>query len=386
MPLSLACLMRSQTIRKYDGEPHVLDDLQLVGEPLDDRWRQVVAPPLPGTLPRQVVEVAGSVGEALGDREVGQLRLAELDVDVGALGDPQRVVARLGKLAEQVPHLGRGLQVVLLALELEPLRVAERRAGLHAQQRVVRLVVLAVHVVRVVGGDQRGADLAGDLDELRVRVALGLQPVVLQLDEQVVLAEDLLQPPGLVERALLVALQQRLQHVPAEAAGGGDQPVVVAPEQLPVHPRLVVVALHERQAGQLDEVAIALIGLGQQREVVVELLAALGVAAGVVDAAAPRRTLAAILVGHVRLGADDRLHALGAALLEELEHPVHVAVIGDAERRLAVGDGLGDEIVEARCAVQHRELGVDVEVGERIPHWRSTSLSWPLTGRRLTRM
>ena len=63
---------------------------------------------------------------------------------------------------------------------------------------------------------------------------------------------------------------------------------------------------------ELDEVAVALVALGQQREVVVELLAALGVAAGVVDPAAARRALAAGLVRHVRLGADDRLDALGA--------------------------------------------------------------------------
>ena len=73
------------------------------------------------------------------------------------------------------------------------------RAGLHAQQRVVRLVVFAVHVVAVVGGEQRRADLAGDLDQLRVGVALRRQAVVLELDEEVVLAEDLLQAAGLVE-------------------------------------------------------------------------------------------------------------------------------------------------------------------------------------------
>ena len=179
---------------------------ELVGQPLDDRRRAARRPTARvGALPREVVEVAGVVGEPLRHREVGQLRLAELDGDVGALGDPQRVVARLGKVAEQVAHLRGRLEVVLLALELEPLRVAEHRPGLHAQQRVVRLVVLAVDVVRVVGGDQRRADLAGDLDQLRVGVALGLQAVVLQLDEQVVLAEDVLQPAGLVERALLVA-------------------------------------------------------------------------------------------------------------------------------------------------------------------------------------
>ena len=133
--------------------------------------------------------------------------------------------------------------------------------------------------------------LAGDLDELRVGLALGGEPVVLQLDEQVVLAEDLLQPAGLGERALLVALQQRLQDVAAEAAGGGDEPVVVLLEQLPVDLRLVVVALEEGEAGQLDEVAVALVGLGEQGQVVVELLAALGVAARVVDPATPGRAL-----------------------------------------------------------------------------------------------
>jgi hypothetical protein len=88
---------------------------------------------------------------------------------------------------------------VLLAFELEPLRVRQGGAGLHAQQRVVGLVVLTVRVVRVVGGEQRRADPAGDLDQLRVGLVLGGEPVVLQFDEQVVLAEDLLQPAGLLE-------------------------------------------------------------------------------------------------------------------------------------------------------------------------------------------
>jgi len=302
------------------------------------------------------------------DGEVGQQRLAELDLDIGTLGDPQRVVARFGEVAEQVAHLGSALQVVLGAFELESLRVAEQRPGLHAQQCVVRLVVLAVHVVRVVGRDDGGADLLGDLDQLRVGVALGLQPVILQFDEQVVLAEDLLQPPCLLHGALLVALHQCLQDVATQAPGGGDQAVVVLLEQLPVHARLVVVALQERQAGQLDEVAVPLVVLGQQGEVVVQLLATLGVAARVVDPAATCRALVAAVVGHVGLGADDRLHALLAALLEELEDAVHVAVISDTQARLAILHRLGHEFVETGRAVEHRELGMDMQVGERVAH------------------
>jgi hypothetical protein len=34
---------------------------------------------------------------------------------------------------------------------------------------------------------------------------------------------------------------------------------------------------------------------------------------------------------------------------------------------LAIGHCLGDEVVEPRSTVEHRELGVDVEVGEGIP-------------------
>ena len=244
------------------------------------------------------------------------------------------------------------------------------RARLHAQQSVVGLVVLAVGVVRVVGGEQRGADPFGDLDQLRVGFVLGGDPVILQFDEQVVLAEDLLQSSGLVECAFLVAVEQRLQHVPTEAPGGGDQSIGVLLEQLPVDPRLVVVALEERQARELDQIAIAGFVLGQQGEVVVELFAAFGVAARVVDAAASGRPFGAVVVGHVGLGADDRLDALLAAFLVELERAVHVAVIGHADRRLAVGDRLGDQFVEARRPIEHRELGVDVEVAERVGgHW-----------------
>ena len=273
MARSRACLTRSQVMRKYDAKPMSLMTLSSYAIRSTADAGQIVAPAIAGTGPGEVLEVLAVRREALRDVEVGQQRLAERDVELGPLGDPQRVVARLRHLAEQVPHLVGGLEVVLLTLDLEALRVRERRPGLHAQQRVVRLVVLAVGVVRVVGGQQRGADAAGDVEQLRVRLALRRQPVILQLDEEVVLAEDLLQPSRLLERTLVVALEQRLQHVSTETSGGGDQTLVVLLEQLPVHPRLVVVALEERQARQLDQVAVAGLVLGQQREVVVELAA-----------------------------------------------------------------------------------------------------------------
>ena len=66
--------------------------------------------------------------------------------------------------------------------------------------------------------------------------------------------------------------------------------------------------------------------------------------------------------------AEDGLDPLGLRLLVELNGPEHVAVVGHPDRGLTVLDGLRHHLVEARRPVQHRELGVDVEVGEGIGH------------------
>src|SRR5207302_7644592 len=126
-----------------------------------------------------------------------------------------------------------------------------------------------------------------------VGLALQLQAVVLELDEEMVASEDVLESPGQRGGAGQVALRQRLEDDPAEAPGGGDDPVVVALEQLPVETGLVVVTLEVGGARELHEVAIALGGLGEEREVVVELLPALDVAAGIVHPAPPDGSLVA---------------------------------------------------------------------------------------------
>ena len=109
---------------------------------------------------------------------------------------------------------------MLGALEAEPFGVVHRRAGLHAQQGVVGQVVLLPGVMAVVGSQQRRPQAMGDLDKLRVGLALLLQPVVLQLDEQVVPPEDVLEPGGTRSGELHVTAQQGLVDEAPEAPGG----------------------------------------------------------------------------------------------------------------------------------------------------------------------
>ena len=147
-----------------------------------------------------------------------------------------------------------------------------------------------------------------------------------------------------------------------KTTGGSDESFAVALEQLPVHAGLVVVALEKREAAELNQVAVPLVGLGQQREVVVLLLAAFGLAARVVDSTSASGSLGAGLIGHVGLGADNRFHALLLALAIEVEHAVHVAVIGHTQRGLAIGSCLGHEFVETSGTVEHRELGMHMKM------------------------
>ena len=82
----------------------------------------------------------------------------------------------------------------------------------------MRLGVVLVRVVAVVRGEQRRLELAGDVEQRRVGLRLLGEAVVLQLDEEVVAPEDVLEARRGLERARLVAVEQQLQHEPAEAA------------------------------------------------------------------------------------------------------------------------------------------------------------------------
>ena len=203
--------------------------------------------------------------------------------------------------------------------------------------------------------------------------------VVLQLHVGAAGAEDVPQAPGVAERRIEVVPQQRLADVAPEAARARQDALGVLGQDLPVHLGLVVVALEEGSAGDLDEVAVARLAIRQQGQVVVELVAGGRLSAAVVHLALPGGALVAALVGHVGLDAQDGLHAAGAAGLVERHDPVEVPVVGYPERRLAVGRGGRHERFDPRGAVEHRVLGVGVQVNEAVRHSPLPRLSAPQT-------
>ena len=294
----------------------------------------------------------------------------ELGQELHALGDRQRLVARVREVAEDRAHLLGALQVELLRIEPKALRVRLELLLLDAEQDVVGLGILLADVVEIVRRDDGDPERPRDPNLFPDDRALIRETVVLHLDEVALGPEDVAMPRRGLLGALALAGQQQDGELGRKAARQADQTFGVLGQQLRVHPRPVVEALEVREGDELQQVPVAGLVLGQQGQVVVALLAL------------TRCPVEARARGHVGLHADDRLHPELARGLVEPERPEHRAVIGHGQRRHAVAHRLGEDRGCLRVRprrfdpgrpVQERVLRVGVEVHEARPHCRGPS-------------
>ncbi len=271
------------------GEAHLLDRLQLVGEPFVQLGRDRFIALLQAFFAEceQVLEGVLAVGE----RELREQDVAECELDVAALGDLERAAHRVVVAGEVERHFLRRLEVEVVGVELPVVRVLQRVARLDAEQRFVCACVGVAEVVHVAGCDGGEPALRCELGELRQDALLDLQVRVLQLDVDVGLAEGVGEARELGLGVGGAVFLERAADAAGEAAGERDQAGAVAGEELPVDARLVVVALEVAERCEADQVAVAGVVGGEQGEVGVALR--LGVA----------------VVGDVDLAADDRLDA-----------------------------------------------------------------------------
>ena len=218
------------------------------------------------------------------------------------------------------------------------------------------VVIVAREVVDVPGADDRAADLPRDLDDPLVALVLQRDLVLLDLEVDVVAPDRVHQVVDVLARLVRTVVAEQLAEARGQAAGERDDPLAVGRELRHVDRRLApVVAIDEALGGELGEVRVAGLVLGQQRQVVA------------LDA--PRAALG-VIVDDVQLAADQRLDAVLLGGLVELDRAVHHAVVGEPERGLVERGGTGRERVDLAGTVEQRVLGVDVEVGAGGRHQR----------------
>ena len=150
--------------QEVGGEPHPVDDAQLVLEPVEHLGGGFGAVAVAQALARRARggRPRGSSRRAAGT--AGKWRLPKLEALVVLLdqvGDPRRGGQGLLVAGHRGVHLLGAADVELVGLELHPVRVVDRLAGVDAEQDVVRLGVLAGQVVGVAGGDERAGPSGG---------------------------------------------------------------------------------------------------------------------------------------------------------------------------------------------------------------------------------
>ena len=327
---------------------HLADRPQLELETLAQLGRLLPVPPRETLLALldEVLERISSVRR----RKRRQQDAVELDRHRAAFGDLERPRDRLRVCGEERAHLVGGLEVELVGLEAPVAGVREGVARLDAEEGLVRRRVLVAQVVDVAGGDQRDPGSLRKRDEPGIDLLLDRQAGILELDEDLVAPEHVDEPDQLGLGLGIGAALECLAHPPGEAARQRDQTLRVTGQQLPVDPRLVVVALEVAGRGEPDQILVALARLGEQGEVCVSLGQRFPV------------------VTDVDLAADHRLDPGLAAVPVELDRAGERAVVGQRHRRHVELGRACDEIRDPARPVEDGVLGVDVQVHERGCH------------------
>ena len=199
-------------------------------------------------------------------------------------------------------------------------------------------IVVLAEVVAVTRGNGLRPDALRDAAKDRKGTAFLFDIVVLELDEVVLFAEDVLVPLGNGQRLFFVALCCRLGDLALETGGQGDNPLVVLLQYFIIDTRLIVETLEVADGNDVAQVLIALEVFRQEDQVIGKPCLLV-----LVEAAAR---------GHIDLAADDRLEPGVLHLHVEVQHAVHVAMVRDSTRGLPHLLETGDERTDLVHAVQ----------------------------------
>ncbi len=197
--------------------------------------------------------------------------------------------------------------------------------------------------------------------------------MILHFDEPVLFTEDVLVHrrrlhgrfviANLPDVAFLAGAVRRKQlwNLTAETSRSRDDSLAVLGEQLEIHAWLVVEAFEICLRRELHEVAISDLILCEQRQVISLVLPA--------GQSVETRTRC-----YVRLDTEDRFDADGRRGLVEVDDAVEHAMVGDRDRWLAICGGGPHHVLDPRRTVEHRELGVNMEMGEAVAWQRDSSV------------
>ena len=146
----------------------------------------------------------------------------------------------------------------------------DRVRGLHAQQHLVRVMIVFAQIVAVVGGYQRNVQLFFQAEEVGMDLLFQLQALVLNFQKEIAPAEDVLVLAGgrLARSSYLPAIRFS-QSSPARQPENPIRPCGMLGQIVLADARLAIEAVQRGLRGNADQVAVALFVFRQHQQMVV---------------------------------------------------------------------------------------------------------------------
>ncbi len=278
------------------------------------------------------------------------------------------IAERLGNIGEDFVHLLLRLKPFLLGIEHTGGVVEVLTRG-ETEQMVVSLSVLLVHEVGIVGADELDAIFLSQFDEHAIGFLLqgegfAVGPdagvfhlVALQL-QIIIVAEDTFIPLDSLTGSGNIVADNLGRHLSGYTGRAYDEVFVITLQVFAVRSRTHVEAIDPRTRDEFDQILVAIVILGQHDEVPSALVALVGL------------TKFLLAVGHIHLTAENGFERLQPfllaaavyliAIVEQLLHAEHVAVVGDGHAAHAVANSLVNQFLDTRLSVEDTIIGMYV--------------------------
>ena len=176
------------------GKAHFDDHPQLILRPLRN-FRGPAGVPFRQALHGEMPQVPVRVGKTLGNIEVWKQGAGLGDLGFAALGNADRVGDSFGVVGEERRHFVPGFKVELLPFKFElALGVVPLVLGADTEEQILGHRVLPFQVVYIVGGHQGDSGPPGNFGNNRDYPFLGFDPVILNLQIEVVLPKEIVEP------------------------------------------------------------------------------------------------------------------------------------------------------------------------------------------------
>ncbi len=278
-----------------------------------------------------------------------------VQLQVAALGKLHRPADNMRRMRKKPRHLVGGLDVELVGVELEPLRVVHRSRGLNAKQNLVRAAVVRRNVVRIVGRNQRNVEFLLHPEHRVAHLLVRAKLMVLNLQEEIAAPKDVLILPCGRLCLVVLSLHNLLRNLTGEAARKTNQSPGILRQKILAHTRLAVEAMERSLGSQANQIAIAFFVLREHQQVVV-LQVRIRLGAMV------------IFLADVKLAPKDGLDSLLLRSVEEVHGAKDIAMVGHGDSGLAQRMNMLDQFVYVAGAVEQRIICMQMEVGKLSGH------------------